>query len=87
MAPDLANVPSRLRPDWLTVWLADPQQVQPGTRIPTVFPTNPQENAFPEILGGDQAQQIEAMRAYLLTLGGGQATRTTGARAAGSTGR
>jgi cytochrome c2 len=87
MAPDLANVPSRLRPDWLTVWLADPQKVQPGTRMPTVFPTNPQENAFPEILGGDQAQQIEAMRAYLLTLGGGQATRTTGARAAGSTGR
>jgi cytochrome c2 len=77
MAPDLALVPERLRPDWLTVWLADPQKVQPGTRMPTVFPVNPQENAFPEILGGDQAQQIEAMRSYLLTLGGGQRVRET----------
>jgi cytochrome c2 len=84
MAPDLANVPARLRPDWLTVWLADPQKVQPGTRMPTVFPKDPQENAFPEILGGDQAQQIEAMRSYLLTLGGGPAAAR---RTAGGAGR
>ena len=83
MAPDLALVPERLRPDWLTVWLADPQKVQPGTRMPTVFPVDPQENAFPEILGGDQAQQIEAMRSYLLTLGGGlPAARRTGSTGA-----
>jgi cytochrome c2 len=82
MAPDLANVPTRLRPDWLTVWLADPQKVQPGTRMPTVFPEKAEENAFPEILGGDQAKQIEAMRAYLLTLGGG-----AGGTRAGSAGR
>jgi mono/diheme cytochrome c family protein len=92
MAPDLANVPERLRPDWLTVWLADPQKVQPGTRMPTVFPKDPQENAFPEILGGDQAQQIEAMRSYLLTLGRGTAAeavapsrnRSTSARTGGA---
>jgi cytochrome c2 len=84
MAPDLANVPERLRPDWLSVWLADPQKVQPGTRMPTVFPPNPQENAYPEILGGDQAQQIEAMRSYLLTLGGGQRVRETRAPGGGS---
>ena len=36
----------------------------------------PAENAFPEILGGDQAKQIDAVRAYLLTLGpGAGATR------------
>jgi cytochrome c2 len=81
MAPDLANVPERLRPDWLTVWLADPQKVQPGTRMPTVFPADPQENAFPEILGGDQAQQIEAMRSYLLTLGRPTAAATKGSGA------
>jgi cytochrome c2 len=69
MAPDLAHVPSRLRAEWLTLWLADPQKIQPGTRMPTNFPANADENAFPDVLGGDQQKQIEAVRAYLLTLG------------------
>ena len=71
MAPDLALVPQRLRAQWLDDWLADPQRLQPGTRMPANFPKDPKENAFPEILGGDQAKQIDAVRAYLLTLGGG----------------
>jgi hypothetical protein len=37
--------------------------------MPAAFPSNPNENAFPEVLGGDQKSQIEAMRQYLLTLG------------------
>jgi cytochrome c2 len=74
MAPDLAKVPQRLRADWLDDWLADPQRIQPGTRMPSNFPKNPAENAFPEILGGDQAKQIDAVRAYLLTLGPGGPT-------------
>ena len=65
---DLANVPQRLRADWLTLWLADPGRIMPGTRMPSNFPVDPHENAFPEILGGDQKKQIEAVRAYLLTL-------------------
>lgn len=80
MAPDLANVPRRLRADWLSKWLADPQSILPGTRMPANFPANPEENAFPDVLGGDQQKQIEAVRAYLLTLGGGQGS-------SGSTGR
>ncbi len=76
LAPDLANVPARLRPEWLTLWLANPQRIQPGTRMPQNFPEDPKDNAFPEILGGEQAKQIEAVRAYLLTLGG----RRTAAR-------
>lgn len=75
MAPDLANVPQRLRAQWLDDWLADPGRIQPGTRMPTNFPKDPSENAFPEILGGDQAKQIDAVRAYLLTLGPGPGTR------------
>ncbi len=39
--------------------------------MPTNFPADPSENAFPEILGGDQKKQIEAVRSYLLTLGPG----------------
>ena len=69
MAPDLAKVPERLRPDWIARWLADPGKIAPGTRMPANFPADPTENSFPEILGGDQKKQIEAVRAYLLTLG------------------
>jgi mono/diheme cytochrome c family protein len=71
MAPDLAAVPHRLRAEWLSQWLADPGRILPGTRMPANFPADPKENAYPEILGGDQKRQIEAVRAYLLTLGGG----------------
>ncbi len=70
MAPDLARVPERLRADWIGHWLADPGKIMPGTRMPANFPENASENAFPEVLGGDQRKQIEAVRAYLLTLGG-----------------
>jgi mono/diheme cytochrome c family protein len=73
MAPDLAKVPERLRADWLTLWLADPGRIMPGTRMPSNFPADAQENAYPEVLGGDQKKQIEAVRAYLLTLGKGSA--------------
>jgi cytochrome c2 len=75
MAPDLAMVPRRLRAEWLSQWLAEPSRIMPGTRMPANFPANPDENAYPEILGGDQRKQIEAVRAYLLTLGGGSGTR------------
>jgi mono/diheme cytochrome c family protein len=71
MAPDLALVRERLRPDWVSEWLANPTRIQPGTRMPTNFPENPEENAFPEVLGGDQQQQVEAVRQYLLTIGAG----------------
>jgi cytochrome c2 len=68
MAPDLAKVHDRLRSEWLAAWLADPGKIQPGTRMPANFPEKPSENAYPEILGGDQKKQIDAVRAYLLSL-------------------
>jgi len=71
MAPDLAMVGHRLRPEWISAWLKSPTRIQPGTRMPTNFPENPEENAFPEILEGDQDRQVEAVRQYLLTIGGG----------------
>jgi cytochrome c2 len=82
-APDLHKVPERLRADWLAKWLADPGSIMPGTRMPSNFPADAQENAYPDILGGDQQKQIEAVRAYLLTLGrgGASASATTEAGA------
>ena len=60
-----------MRHDWNNDWIRRPDEWMPGTRMPTNFPKDPSENAFPEILGGDQAKQIDAVRAYLLTLGPG----------------
>lgn len=71
MAPDLAKAHERLRPGWIREWLEDPARIQPGTRMPQNFPANAEENAFPEILEGDQQAQIDAVTQYLLTLGGG----------------
>lgn len=83
MAPDLAKVPRRLRPEWLTLWLKNPSSIQPGTRMPSNFPDKAEENAFPEVLGGDQAKQVEAVRAYLLTFGRGAAASAPAAGAGG----
>jgi cytochrome c2 len=80
MAPDLAKVPQRLRAAWLDQWLADPGRIAPGTRMPSNFPTDASENAYPDVLGGDQKKQIAAVRSYLLSLGSGN----TGAGAAGT---
>ncbi len=71
MAPDLAKAHERLRPGWIRRWLQNPARIQPGTRMPQNFPENAAENAFPDILGGEQQAQIDAVTQYLLTLGGG----------------
>ena len=71
MAPDLAKAHDRLRPGWIRSWLEDPMVIQPGTRMPQNFPENPEDNAFPDILGGDQQAQIDAVTQYLLTLEAG----------------
>jgi mono/diheme cytochrome c family protein len=82
MAPDLAEVPRRLRAGWLHEWLADPGRIQPGTRMPANFPKDAGENAYPDILGGDQQKQIQAVTQYLLTLGRGEGAAPARARAA-----
>jgi mono/diheme cytochrome c family protein len=71
MAPDLARSRDRLRPGWIRSWLLDPQRIVPGTRMPQNFPERPEDNAFPDVLGGDQKAQVDAVTQYLLTLGHG----------------
>lgn len=75
-APDLALARQRLSPSWIIRWLNDPQQVQPGTRMPSFYPGGPDD-----ILGGNEEKQIEALRDYLLTLGRGAAAPAPGAAA------
>jgi mono/diheme cytochrome c family protein len=64
-APDLTLARHRLNPSWIIKWLKDPQKVQPGTKMPSFYPGGPDD-----ILGGKEDLQIEALRDYIMTLGG-----------------
>jgi mono/diheme cytochrome c family protein len=61
--PDLAKVPGRILQTWYHRWMTDPQRIQPGTRMPTVFLEG--KSPFKEILGGDPARQRDAIWSYM----------------------
>jgi mono/diheme cytochrome c family protein len=61
--PDLALTSQRVRYDWFRRWLEQAQRMQPGTRMPTVFPDGKSTNE--SILGGKADAQAEAIWAYL----------------------
>ncbi|MBI4514852.1 MAG: c-type cytochrome [Deltaproteobacteria bacterium] len=63
-APDLGMARERLHPEWIIRWLQDPQKVQPGTKMPSFYPGGPED-----IFGGNEEQQIRALRDYLMVLG------------------
>ncbi|MEK6716738.1 MAG: cytochrome c, partial [candidate division NC10 bacterium] len=63
-APDLSLARRRLRPEWIVKWLKDPQKIQPGAKMPSFFPGGPDD-----ILGGNEEQQIIALRDYIMSLG------------------
>ena len=69
-APDLTLAHERLNPDWIARWIADPQRLQPGTKMPTFYPPDdPAGGAPPDILGGQPQRQIDVLRDYIFTLG------------------
>jgi mono/diheme cytochrome c family protein len=53
----------RLRREWFTQYLLDPNKYRPGTRMPAVWPLG--QAQLTNILDGDTAQQIEAVWRYL----------------------
>jgi mono/diheme cytochrome c family protein len=61
--PDLALMNQRVRFPWYRRWLVEAQRMQPGTRMPTVFPDG--KSVLTEYLGGSAEAQAEAMWAYL----------------------
>jgi len=63
-APDLSMAKRRLRPVWIARWLKDPQQIQPGTKMPSYYPGGPED-----ILGGKEDRQIQAITDYVMHLG------------------
>jgi len=63
-APDLALAHERLHPDWVIKWIRDPQALMPGSKMPAFYPDGP-----PDVLGGNDEEQIKALRDYIFTLG------------------
>ncbi len=61
--PDLARITRRVRHNWFNHWMTDPQRLEPGTRMPTVFLAG--KSPYVEVLDGDPARQRDAMWAYL----------------------
>ncbi len=71
-APDLGLAHDRLNPEWIVRWLRDPQQVQPGTKMPSFYEKDEKGRATggpDDVLDGDNERQIEALRDYLMVLG------------------
>lgn len=69
-APDLSKVHSRLNPDWVARWLRDPSKIVPRTKMPTYF--EDEDSGPDDILDGDEAAQIVALRDYLMSRGRAQ---------------
>jgi mono/diheme cytochrome c family protein len=70
LAPNLQLAHSRLKPEWIVDWLADPGKIQEGTRMPTFFPDG--QSPLPDVLGGDARKQMDAIRDHVWTLGNGR---------------
>ncbi|TLY28473.1 MAG: c-type cytochrome [Ignavibacteria bacterium] len=66
LAPNLALAKERLKPDWILDWIARPDSIQPGTRMPNYFPDMQASDS--SILGGNAREQIRALRDYVWTL-------------------
>jgi mono/diheme cytochrome c family protein len=66
LAPNLAMAKSRLKPDWILEWIAKPDSIQPGTRMPTFYPD--MQSPEPNILNGDAKEQIRILRDHVLSL-------------------
>ena len=62
-ALDIVHATERLRKNWFHLYLRDPARFHPTVIMPQYWPGG--VSVRPEILGGDAAQQIEALWSYL----------------------
>lgn len=51
LAPNLTLARVRLRHDWIADWIRRPDEIIPGTRMPTNFPRDPETGGFSSPLG------------------------------------
>lgn len=79
-APNMAMVKERLRPEWVSAWLDDPQRFMKGTKMPAPSIPTPEEVADPEVLefvgrdvadlADDRNALINGLTDYLYTIPG-----------------
>mgnify|MGYP001583149256 FL=1 len=67
LAPNLTKARDRLKPEWIVDWLADPNKIQEGTRMPTFWPDG--QSPLPDVLGGDAKKQMMAVRDAVISMG------------------
>ncbi len=68
-APDLALAAGRLRPDWLDMWIKDPQSLQPGTNMPQFYASLDAGRGYWAPLGNDPQVEIDALVAFIMSIG------------------
>ncbi|HET6923536.1 MAG TPA: c-type cytochrome [Anaeromyxobacteraceae bacterium] len=68
-APDFLLARTRLRPDWIPLWLRNPNALMEGTRMPSFWDMDPSADAPHQAFGGDKRAQMEALRDLLMHLG------------------
>jgi cbb3-type cytochrome oxidase cytochrome c subunit len=65
--PDVREVPSRFRPDYLEFWLANPRRVVPFTAMPQNFPPRgPAQIAVPKTFENQPLEMVRAVRDTLM---------------------
>ena len=62
-ALDIVNVTERIKKSWFHLYMRQPSRFHPTVIMPSYWPGG--QSIRPTILGGDTAQQIEALWAYL----------------------
>jgi cytochrome c553 len=62
-ALDIAHVTERLQKNWFALYMRQPSRFHPTVIMPSYWPDG--QSIRPAILGGDTAQQIEALWVYL----------------------
>jgi mono/diheme cytochrome c family protein len=63
-APNFAHVEARLRHDYFTHWMRNPQYYLPGTKMPSFADVNGQ-TPLKDVLNGDAAAEFDAVWNYL----------------------
>jgi len=65
IGPNLKDVKLKLRKEWIPVWLRDPQNFRPGTKMPTFWRFAETANESGVERDKDAEDQIKAISAYL----------------------
>ena len=68
-APNFALAKTRLKPGWIIKWLKNPQDILPGTKMPTYFDPQDFDNSGPEdLFNGNENDQIRYLRDFLMSI-------------------